>query len=165
MPSQSFPTLNGDAPSWADIDLNFSVHEGEVLDMEDLAGVKWGRKVEIGEQRGTGGRLKKRTGGRPSFEASITIYRDAYVKLLRALMAKAPRDKAGRALVGKVAFDIEIQFTPFGADELHEVSITGCRIMEDGEDSKDSADPNQLELALHVMEITNTIDGVEVLLV
>lgn len=165
MPTQDFPTLQGDAPSWADIETTFSVYEGKVLDMADLAGVKWGRKVEIGEQRGTGGRLRARTGGRPSYEGSMTIYRSAYLAFMRALMEKAPTDAAGRKRVGKVAFDILIQFTPEGTDDVHIVNMKGCRLMEDGEDSKDSADPNQIECALHVMEIVNIIDGVEVLLV
>jgi hypothetical protein len=165
MVQQAYPSINDIAPSWADIQTTFTVGGGDALDMMDIAGIKWSRKVEVGEQRGaSGGRVMARTTGQGSQEASATLYRSGLRKLLKSLMAKAP-SRGNQKVIGVVAFDILIQHTPPGETEIYTVKIKGCRYLGDSDDMKEGNEADKVEVTLNPIEIVQIIDGQEVVLI
>src|SRR5262245_52531530 len=89
--NQLYPSLNDIDPSSADIGVTFTVFGDDLIDMVDSAGIKWARKVEVGERRGaSGGRVMARTSGQGSQEASATLYRAGLRRLIKGLKSKAP---------------------------------------------------------------------------
>lgn len=165
MPQQEYPSLNDMAPSWADLTTRFSVYEGAVLDMADIAALKWGRKVDVAAQRGTGGIKRKRTTGQGDYEASLTLYRDAHEKLCEVLAEKAPQ-RGNRYRISLVPFDIFVNYSLPVGDRIYRVKILGARIVGDSDDAKEGPEAGQLEIPLDVMEIVNTLpNGKEIVLV
>lgn len=164
MVNQAYPSLNDVEPSWADIGVSATIDGGSLLDMVDIKGIKWGRKVEVGEKRGaSGGRVMARTTGQGSQEASMTLYRSGMRKLVKGLIAKAPT-RGNQAIISLVSFDIVVQHTPPGESEIYEVHIKGCRYLGDDDDMKEGTDPDTLEVTLNPIEIANIVNGVEVVL-
>lgn len=162
--NQAYPSINDIAPSWADIGITFTVGGGDALDMMDIAAIKWSRKVEVGDQRGTsGGRVMARTTGQGSQEASATLYRSGLRKLLKSLMSKAPT-RGNQKVISVVAFDILIQHTPPGETEIYTTKIKGCRYLGDSDDMKEGNEADKLEITLNPIEIAQIIDGQEVVL-
>ncbi len=165
MANQAYPSLNDIEPSWADIAVTFAVFEGALLETADIAGLKWSRKVEVGERRGaSGGRVMARTTGQGSQEASVTLYRSGLRRLIKGLMEKAPT-RGNQVRIGLVAFDIMIQHTPPGETEIYQVKIKGCRYLGDADDMKEGTDADKVEVTLNPIEIVNIIDGKEVVLI
>lgn len=165
MPNQAYPSLNDVAPSWADIGITATVSGGDLLEMVDVAALKWSRKVEVGEKRGTsGGRVMARTTGQGSQEASITLYRSGRRRLLRSLMAKAPT-RGNQKLISLVSFDILINHTPPNETDIYTVKIKGCRYLGDADDLKEGTDADKLEINVNPIEIVDIIDGNEVVLI
>jgi hypothetical protein len=155
MAEQEYPTLNEVAPSWADLKLAFSLHEAGTVKLVDVAAVKWSDKVERGVMRGTnGGRKTKRTSGQYDCEASITFYKAGWRTFQAALAEVNPQ-------IAKVGFDVIIQHTPAGTDEIFTVKIVGCLISGRGGDHKEGTDPDQVEVPLDCMLIED--DGVTLL--
>lgn len=164
MVNQLYPTLNDIAPSWADVVTTITVHEGSLIDTIDYSAINWGSTVEIGEQRGaSGGRVMKRTTGNKSDEASATYYRSGLRKLLRGLMASAPT-RGNQKLVSLAHFDILIQHTPPGEDDIYVTKIKGCRLTGLTSAMTEGPDADQIELTLNPVEVVQIIDGVEVVL-
>jgi len=160
--NQEFPTVDGISPSWADIQATFTVTGGDLLQMSDIAGIKWSRKVEVGEQRGTsGGRVMARTTGQVSYEASATLYRSGLRKLQKALVKKAPT-RGNEAVIGVVAFDLLVQHTPPGETEIYTTKIVGCRYLGDSDDMKEGTESDKVEVTLNPIRIVNILDGKEV---
>lgn len=165
MAEQEYPTLNGIAPSWADIGTTFTVTDGALLEMADYKDISWSDTVEMGDQRGaSGGRRMRRTVGQKSEEASATFYLSGFRKLCKALMAKAPR-RGNQALISLVAFDINIQHTPPGEVEIFDVKIKGCRIAGRDYAATEGSDAQVITVALNPIEIVDNIDGEEVVLI
>lgn len=163
--NQAYPSLKNEEPSWADINVKATVDEGELVEMSDIAAINWSRSVEVGEKRGaSGGRVMARTAGQGSCEASVTFYRGGLRKLKKALMAKAPT-RGNQVLIGRVSFNITIQYTPLGENEIYEVELKGCRYLGDTDDAAEGADAGQIEVNVNPIEIAETIDGKEVVLV
>jgi hypothetical protein len=164
MTNQAYPALNDIVPSWADIQTTFTISGGDALDMVDIAAVKWGRKSELGEQRGaSGGRVMARTSGSGSQEASATLYRSGYRKLLKSLMAKAPT-RGNQALISYVSFDILIQHTVPNDPEIYTTHIKGCRFLGESDDMKEGNEADKIEINLNPIEVANVINGKEVVL-
>jgi hypothetical protein len=164
MTNQAYPSLNGIDPSWADISVTATVLGGDLLDMADIAALKWSRKVEVGEKRGaSGGRVISRTTGQASYEASCSLYRSGYRRLLKSLAAKAPT-RGNQQLIALVAFDFLIQHTPPGETEIYQVKIKGCRFLGDADDMKEGPEADKLEVTLNPIEIANIINGQEVVM-
>ena len=162
--SQAYPSLNDIAPSWADIAVTFTIGGGALIQMEDIKGIKWSRKVDVGEKRGaSGGRVMARTTGQSSQEASATLYRAGFRNLIKGLVAQAPT-RGNQALISLVSFDIMIQHTPPGETEIYQTKIKGCRYLGDSDDMKEGTDADTLELTLNPLEIANIINGQEVVL-
>lgn len=165
MVNQAYPSLNDIEPSWADIATTFTVFEGDLLDMADIAALKWSRKVEVGERRGaSGGRVMARTTGQGSQEASATLYRSGLRRLVKSLMSKAPL-RGNQRLIGLVAFDILVQHTPPGEVEIYVTKIKGCRYLGDSDDMKEGNEADKVEVTLNPIEIVHIINGEEVVLI
>lgn len=165
MANQQFPVLNGVAPSWADIIVKCELFDGPLLDVVDIAAINTSTAVEVGAQRGaSGGRVLKRTTGQVDYEASLTLYRDGYQKLIRNLAAAAP-SRGNQKLMSLVHFNIQVQHTPPGSAEVFEYLVKGCRITGRTLNGAEGTDADQVEVPLSVIEIVDIIDGVETLMV
>lgn len=166
MTNQAYPSLNDVAPSWADIGITITPEEGSILEMTEIAGIKSNRKIELGEQRGvSGGRVMKRTTGSGSAEASMTLYRSGYRTFINALAANAPT-RGNQLLIGLVAFDVLIQHTPPGSDDIFTRKIKGCRFTGDADDMKEGNEADKLEISLNPIEIVDIDeDGNEIVLI
>lgn len=164
MVNQAYPSLNDIEPSWADIATTFTISGGDLIEMADIASLKWSRKVEVGERRGTsGGRVMARTTGQGSQEASASLYRSGLRRLIRGLMKQAP-SRGNQKLISIVSFDILIHHTPPGETDIYTTKIKGCRFLGDADDMKEGNDADKIEVTLNPIEIANIIDGVEVVL-
>lgn len=156
-----YPVLDGIAPSWADIIVRVGAAGIPLLDVEDIAAINSGATVEVGSQRAPGGRVVKRTTGASSFEASLTLYRSGYQKLLRGLKALAPLTGNRRSLT-VVHFGIQVQHTPPNDVEIYEYRMKGCRILGRNLNGAEGTDADQVEVPLSVIDIVDMIDGEEV---
>ncbi len=167
MTNQAFPSVNDIEPSWADIATTFTIGGGELIEMADIAGLKWSRKVDVGERRGaSGGRVMARTTGSGSQDASVTLYRSGLRRLIRGLM-KHPSSigRGTQRRIAVVAFDIVVQHTPPGEIDIYISKLKGCRYLGDSDDMKEGSDADKIEVTLNPIEIVNIIDGQEVVLV
>lgn len=162
MSAFDFPVLDGVAPSWADINVRISGASVPLIEMGDIAAINFGWTVEEGEQR-EGGRVIKRTRGSLSNEASMTLYASGYQKLLRGLIAAAPRNAKGQAQLSLAFFQIHRVWTPPGSDDLLEDLAKGVRILGRTIDASEGNDAQQVEVPLSTIEIVDIIDGVEVI--
>ena len=161
---QSFPSINDFAVSWADIAITFTVPGGLTLTGDDVASIKWSRKVDVGEQRGaSGGRVMARTLGSGTQEASANFYRPGLSKLEDALAAVAP-SRGNQKIISAVGFDILIQHTPLGSSLIYTTKIKGCRYLGDSDDNKEGNDADQIEVTLNPIEIVRIKNGVEIVL-
>lgn len=163
--NNEFPVLDGVAPSWADIMIKASpLADGSLIDIKDIQAINTGTTVEFGEQRGaSGGRVIKRTTGQVSQEASMTLYRSGYQKLLRALKSLAPKRGNQRA-ISLVHFNIQVQHTPPGDTEIYEYRVKGCRIAGRNLNGAEGTDADLVEVPLNPIEIADVIDGEEVVM-
>lgn len=162
--TQLFPSLNDVEPSWADIQVTFTAYGGKLLDMVDIAAIKWSRKVEVGVRRGaSGGRVMARTTGEGSQEATATLYRSGLRRLIKSLISQAPV-RGRQVIIGNVGFDVLIQHTPPGEFEIYQTKIKGCRYLGDSDDMKEGTDADKIEVTLNPIEIVNIVNGQEVVL-
>lgn len=152
MTDQAYPTLNGYAPSWADIETTYSVVGGALIDVSAFKEIKWSDKLEIGDQRGSGGRRKKRTTGQLSEEASAVFYRDGWRELKKKLIEKAPT-RGDEYLIGLVGFDILIQHSPPGESDIYKAQILGCRIAGRDYSTAEGTDADTIAIALNPIKI------------
>ncbi len=162
--NNEYPILNGVAPSWADVQIKLTPTSGGLIDIKDIAAINGSSVVEVGEQRGaSGGRVVQRTTGSVSYEGSLTLYRTGYQKILRELAKTAPA-RGNQKLVGLVHFQIEVQHTPPGSEEIFQYIMKGCRLMGRTLNGTEGTDPDQVETPLSVIEIADIIDGEEVVM-
>lgn len=160
--NNEFPVLDGIAPSWADIIVRATPAGAPLIDMKGIKSISTGTVVEVGEQRGaSGGRVLKRTTGSKTDEASSTVYRDEYQKLIRNLAAIAPK-RGNQRIVSLVHFGMQCQHTPPGSSEIFEFRIKGCRLLGRTLASEEGNDADTVDLTLNPIEIADMIDGVEV---
>lgn len=132
--------------------------------MADIAALKFGDKVEVGEKRGaSGGRVMARTTGSVSQEASAELFRGGHRRLIKALAAKAP-SRGNQKRISLVGFDILVQHTPPGETEIYVVKIKGCRLLGRDFAMQDGNDADKVSVALNPMQIVEIIDGEEIVL-
>jgi 2-polyprenyl-6-methoxyphenol hydroxylase-like FAD-dependent oxidoreductase len=158
--AESFPSLNGVAQSWADIGVTITVTGGTSSRTDDIVDISYGTTVEVGEQRGVGMEVKKRTRGQRAYEGKITFYADGMRSMLAALAAAAPSDAAGFKDTSQVVFDVLIQHSPPGAEEIGEVQLLGCRLLTRNASHAEGTDPDKREGTLSVGRIIEKIGGV-----
>jgi hypothetical protein len=160
--SNEFPTLNGVAPSWADIEgPSFIIQGGPTIKTPDIAAIKWEESIEVGAVRGTnGGRKTKRTSGQGDCSAGITFYLDGWKIIRDALAAVATlKNLSG---YGKVPFDVVFQYTPPGDDAaIHTLKIVAARVVKVSGNPQEGADADKIETDLNIMRVEQ--DGVSII--
>ena len=130
MANNDFPLYNGVAPSWADVEVLISGLDMPLLQSEDVKAVNTSATVEVGTQY-AGGRPKARTTGQASYEASLTLYRSGYDKLLRGLQAAAEAKgyvRGDLARISLVNFNVTLRHTPPGSDAIFEDKKLAARV-------------------------------------
>lgn len=163
---QTYAGVNDYEVSWSDIATTLRIPNAQPLPDLDWAGVKFSRKVELGERKGpSGGRTTARTTGTGSCEASGSIYRSSNRVLYTALAAVAPK-RGNQARISLVSFDLVVQHTLVGSDLVFTTNIKGCRITGDSDDMKEGNDADKIELTLNPIEVVTILpDGTEVVLI
>jgi len=158
---QSYPTLAGWAPSWADIRLTYGIYEGKLSDLIDFHSLDWGVKIDIGEQRGASGGivLRRSVGSRKLDEVKMGCYFSGLTQLKRHLMEKAP-SRRDTKLVGLVGFDLRVQFSLVDDAEIFDYGIEGCRLVGEQYKIAEGADPGKIDASLNPIEVVQYIDGV-----
>lgn len=163
--NNEFPLVDGFTPSWSDIVIKATPQGGSLVEVKDIKSIDTNTTLEIGEQRGaSGGRVIKRTTGSTTHEASLVLFYPGYVQLMRALAALAPTPRGSQKAVSLVNFDIQVQFTPPGSDEVFEFLVRGCRYAGRKISPAEGTDPQEVEVALKVIEIVDMIDGEEIVM-
>ncbi len=157
MANLEFPSVQEQECSWADIKVTFLVAGGSTIPLVDLEAIKWSRKVEVGESRGTsGGRVMKRTAGAESVEASASVTRAGHARLMEGLeeaAVSADQIRGDQVILSGVAFDVTVQHTPLGSDRIYEAKLVGCRYLGDSSDMKQGNEADMIELTLNPMQI------------
>lgn len=162
--NNAFPLFNGTAVSWADIVVKTLFDGGTILTTEDIAGVKRSRSLEVGEKRGaSGGRVMAYTTGAVSQEFTWILYRDGFQRYVRELQSRAPK-RGNQYAIARVFFNIEVQHTPIGSNEIFTYRVKGCRHKGDTMDHSEGVDADKVEVPIIVTEIADVIDGKEVVL-
>lgn len=166
--NQEYPILDGVAPSWADVQCKITATGQPILPMIDINAIHTGTTLEVGEQRGaTGGRVRRRTTGQSSYEASVTCYRSGFQPFQRTLM-KAAQGKGyvrgNQAAIGKVVFGMQVMHTPDGDTEIYEMRVKGCRYLGRTIDPAEGTDADTVECPISTPEIVDVIDNVECVL-
>lgn len=169
MVNLEMPTLDGIAPSWADIKVTAMGGGLPLIQIADIKSINTGTTLEIGVVRGaSGGRKRKRTTGQGDSQASIELYREGYQTLLRnlktAAQSKGYMRAGGQVIVGLVAWEIGVQHTPPGSFEVFHYKIKGCRIGGRDMNGAEGPDPDVVTVNLNTMDIVDIIDGQEVVL-
>ncbi len=158
MANQAFPTVQGHECSWADISVTFNVPEGATVPVVDLEAIKWSRKVEVGESRGSsGGRQMKRTAGSLTQEASATLTRAGVATLTEALEVAAEaagQTRGNEVIISGVSFDVLIQHTPLGDSRIYTAKLSGCRFLGDSNDMKQGNEADMVEITLNPIQIS-----------
>ena len=164
MATNEFPTYNGVAVSWADVNLRFSPTGAAVLETSDFKDISTSRKVEVGDVYGaSGGAPMNRTTGQAKYEGTITLYRIGYQKLLRALKPVAPI-RRNRRILTLVHFGVQVLHTPFNSVEIFDRRIKGARVISDELKSAEGIEADTVPVGLSIIDIVDMIDGEEVAL-
>jgi hypothetical protein len=162
--TEAYPTLNGMAPSWADVSATITGEDVATLETADFAAINHSSLVEEGKQRGaSGGRVLRRTTGSLTDEASITYYKTGLMSLIRALKANAP-SRGNQKMISLVFFDVLIQQTPPGTTEIYTVKFKGCRILGDTAAMAEGVEADQIEVPMSPGQIVRIVDGEEIVL-
>lgn len=164
--NQHYPIVDSHACSWVDMKseiVGASDTSSAPFALADLVAIKGMRKVEVGIQK-RGGRLYKRTRGELSQEASVTMYRDGYLRLITALAANAPQ-RGNQRIISLVSYHVTVQHTPYGDDKIYTRVFKGCRYLGDSDDMKEGNEADKLEITLNPTEIVDVLEGgIEVVL-
>lgn len=159
--SNDYPILDGIAPSWADIEVKASANGAPLIEMKDIQAINTNSTVEVGEQR-QGGRVIRRTTGSLSNEASLTLYRIGYQKLLRAAKELAPL-RGQQRVITLVSFDIQVLHTPPDDSEIYEFHLRGLRMLGRAINGTEGTDADVVEVPLSVISIVDVVDGEEII--
>ncbi len=162
MTPREFPTLNGVAPSWADLEgPKFIIYSGatvaKTVQTADVAAFKWEESLEVGTVRGTsGGRKMKRTSGQGDCNAGVTFYKDGW-KLVRKALQEVADDNELPGY-GHVVFDVLYQWTPPGETDVINLKIVGARAVKSAGSAAEGADADKSEIDLNVMRVEDDGD-------
>jgi hypothetical protein len=156
---QSFPTLDGIVPSWADVAVTCDIINGPLLDIADIKEISSSATVEVGEQK-AGGRVIAFTQGELKCEAKMTLYYTGALKLWRELGKVAP-EQNGQKRISLVHFNITYEFTPLGSNEIFRRKILGARLVTNPLESGEGVDATEVECGLVCKQVVDVIDGVE----
>ncbi len=155
MAEQDYPTINGFAPSWADLKVRIPLYDGPEVKTSDIAAIAWSDTVTTGKKRGTsGGRVAGSTTGEYDADGSITFYLEGWRTFRRALASKNKR-------ISLVRFDVLVQHTPPGETDIHNAKMVGCRVLSRSAQEAEGADPSKREIPLEVIRVEE--DGITLL--
>jgi hypothetical protein len=164
MAQEEYPTLQGDAPSWADIETDHIIYDGEIVSTKDYQAINWGRTVEVGELRGaSGGRVRRRTRGQVSYELTITYYKDGARRMRDGLAATATAkglvDAQGRPQISRVPFDVLCKHSVDGDPRIHKMLAQGLRWLGETGASTEGVDAETVEVTFSpaCIEIDGTV--------
>lgn len=162
MAQEEYPTLQGDAPSWADIETDHIIYDGEIVSTKDYQAINWERTVEVGELRGaSGGRVRRRTRGQVSYTLSVTYYKDGARRMRDALaataLAKGYVDAQGRPQISRVPFSLLSKHSVDGDARIHTMLAQGLRWLGESGTSTEGVDAETVEVTFSPMEIE--VDG------
>lgn len=162
MSDQSYPTVNGEAQSWANISVTANIQDGPGIDLVDISSIKWNVDVERGVQRMTNGKIKARTRGQGTPGGSIEFYADGmntfFEKLIDIAIAKGYVEN-GIAKYGMVPFDLVVCHTPIGATGIRKVEMIGCMLAKDLGEHSEGTDADKNAIDLSVADVIRTING------
>lgn len=162
MTEQAFPTLNGEAQSWANCSATIQVYEGASIELPDLTAIKWDAPVDRGVQRSMNGKIKKTTRGQSTPVASIEMYADQEKILIEGLIDAAIAlgfVENGIAKYGMVPFDLVVQHTPLGGVGIQKTEVLGCKLAGNKGEFAEGVDPDKTELPLSILDVVRTING------
>lgn len=162
----SYASLIDFATSFASAKVSITPNDGVTLDDADIAAFSHSGTVDIGVQK-SGGRVRARTEGDVSHEASLTFYRSGFRKFRDALVAAAPdyAIRGNQIRLTLIHFQIDIAHTPPGSDPIQTLRVKGCRLAGYSDDMAEGPDADQVEVPLSVIEVANVLpDGREVVL-
>lgn len=162
MVQQAYPTLNGQAQSWVDLNGGIVIHDGPTLDLDDIKALKWDVSVEVGTQRRRDGTVKAYTAGQGTANGSIEFYADGAIRFVEKLIDVALAKgwtRNGAGIYGRVGFNIITLHTPLGATGMRKVEIMGCRLKKDIAEASEGVDPDSNALDLIVTYVQRTING------
>lgn len=162
MAQQSYPTLQGEAQSWANIEVKANLYDGPSIDLSDIVGLDWDIGAERGTQRSTNGSIKAFTRGQSTPSGKISFYADGCVsfieKLIDIAIAKGFVEN-GEAKYGMVSFDILVQHTPLGSTGIRQVELLGCQLAKDAASYAEGSDADKNDLELSVKRVARVING------
>lgn len=162
MAQQSYPTLNGEAQSWANIEVKSTLYDGPSIDLSDIVGLDWDISAERGTQRMTNGAIKAFTRGQSTPTGKISFYADGCVSFIEKLIDIAISKgfvENGEAKYGMIAFDVIIQHTPLGATGIRQVELLGCQVSKDAASYAEGTDADKNDLEIVVKRVVRTING------
>lgn len=156
-------SLNGVAPSWADVETTVNVSGGQTKADIDWKALNWESSVKRGVQK-RGGKVVAKTTGELENTASGTLYKPGLRALMRILAEVAPRDAAGRPQISKARFDIVIKHSGEDDANIYVSKLLGCSLDKNAQKSAEGPDADEAEVDLNPMEIVDEIDGQDVVL-
>lgn len=163
MPQEVYPSYNGVASSWADIQTTYTTTGGAVIQMAAFSDLSFSDTVTVGEQRNAGPLVTQRSAGEVAQEGKAIFWRDGAEELMAALASEAPT-RGNQKRISLVHFDIVAQHTPFGSSDIFEVRLKGCRILSRNFAFTQGPDPDKVECDLSPLQIAQFINGEEVVL-
>lgn len=150
--ANEYPTLNGVAPSWGDLEgPSFIIYGGPTIQIADLSAIKWEESLNVGTKRGAGGRKTGRTTGEGDSNGGITFYEEGWQTLLDGLMTVVVAK--GLKGYGMVPFDVVYQFSPPNSSKTRLLKIESARVVKCGGGGAEGPDPNKIETDLNVMRV------------
>lgn len=165
MANDDYPLVDNIVPSWADINVKATPKGGALIQTKDIAAVKRGRTVSVGEQQGaSGGRVMAYTSGTVKYTFSWTLYRSGFAQLLEQIVPLAPT-RGNQAKIRFVHMGVNVQHTPPGATRIYEWRAKGVFLMGDTMDAGEGDDADKVDVPCGVKEIVDMIKGKEVLYV
>lgn len=159
---QSYPDLEGICPSWVDLTVTITPAGAPLIELGDIKSFSSSSALEVGEQRKRG-RVFKRTTGSVKHEASMTLYRSGFIKLLDGLALMAP-SRGNQKILSVVHFGISLIWTPPETTDIFETRIKGCRYFGDTNAPSEGNDADTVDVALNPLERVHMRNGVEMTL-
>jgi hypothetical protein len=157
-------TLNGRSVSWAELTAAINVQGGQTLAVIDMKSIDYEMKVDRGEQRGVGGRVRKKTTGQGSNTAAAAFYKDGLDDLETELVKYAPQNDEGNYQLSKVTFDVIVKHSFNDDPKIYEVRLIGCHLDKISEKNAEGTDPVVPDIDLNPLRIVKIVDGKPVVL-
>lgn len=161
-------TVNEVAVSWAESEFTFDIEGAAPIKDLDLTAVTFESAIERGEQRGQGGKLKRRTTGQETPTASMTMGSQSMDTFVDALVVAAEAggfvDSKGRAQISKVPFTLIVKHSFVNDPAIQCVKLMRCHLDKFGASHAEGTDANVIEVDLNPIEIVIVRNGKDVVL-